>query len=79
MFQHLEEQKVSSCREICYLHEYTNPVVNFLFKPLWRTTKQIDGGKIGNEMPQLHPFFKECFNSSDIRQHFRRLPKETTS
>lgn len=57
MFQHLEEQRVSSCREIYYLPEYTNSVVNSLFKSLWRTTEQIEGSKIGNEMPQLHPFF----------------------
>lgn len=78
MFPHLEEQRVWSCREICYLHQYTNCVVNSLFKPLWRTTEQIDRSKIGSEMLWLHLFFKEYVNSLDMGQNFRRLLEETT-
>lgn len=78
MFLHLEEQRVWSCREICYLHQYTNCVVNSLFKPLWRTTEQIDRSKIGSEMLWLHLFFKEYVNSLDMGQNFRRLLEETT-
>ena len=72
MFPHLDEQRVQSCREICYLHEYTSPVVNSLFKPLWRTIEQIDRSEIGNEMLRLQPFFKEYVNSLDIWAKFQK-------
>lgn len=58
--------------------EYTNPVVNSLFKLLWRPTEQIDRSKIGNGIFQSHPFSKTYFNSLDIGQNFRRLLEETT-
>lgn len=77
IFSHLEEQRVQSCREICYSHEYTNPAVNSLFKPLWRTTEQIDRSKIGNEMLRSHLLFKEYVNSLDMGQNFGRLLEET--